>query len=798
MTLSLVAVFIPVLFLGGLIGRLFREFAVTISAAILVSALVSLTLTPMLCSRFLRPGSTAEHGRFYEATERIYQSVLAAYRRSLGWVMDRRGLAMGVSAPAPRRHRVARGGGAQGVHPQRGPEPAPGHDRGRRRDQLRRDEALPAADQRGGGGRLQHRRLHGVHGGRWALRQPVAADHAAQAGQRAVARRRRGRSGAAGQAGRIPGIRVFVQNPPPINIGGRQTKSSLPVHPAGLRHQSAVLPALQALEARLRELPELRNVTTDLLIRNPQIRVAIDRERASAFGVTPAQVEGALYTAYGAAQASTIYTATNQYAVVIELLPEFQRDLSAMRLLSVRGSGGHPGPAHGAGHRDRGPRAAVGEPFGPAALGDALASTRRPGSRSARRWRRSRRRRRTALPVGHHRELQRHGPGLPGRRSAACCMLLVLAILVIYLVLGILYESFIHPLTILSGLPFAGFGALLVLWAAGLDLSVYAFVGIIMLVGLVKKNAIMMIDFALEAERRDGKPPARGDPRGLLVRFRPIMMTTMAALMGTLPIALGVGAGAESRRPLGVAVVGGLAFSQLITLYVTPVVYTLLDELRHRSDAGAGGRSGPGHRELTRRPDAGHISGPHRPARSDGRLTSKSLNSKLLDVVLRVAFRAASGVYCSVRRPAFPAPCSTPSTDTHDRPEFPRADPPAPHRRRDAAVVHQLLDERHRVARPARRARRTQAGAPAHPLRDERARAGARPAVQEVGDGGGRRARQVPPARRPLGVRRAGPHGPGLLAALPAGGRPGQLRLGRRRPGGGLPLHRGAADRASR
>ena len=330
-------------------------------------------------------------------------------------------------------------------------------------------------------------------------------------------------------------------------------------------------------------LPELTDVTSDLQIRNPEIRVAIDRDRAAALGVSPAQIESALYDAYGAAQASTILTDNNQYWVVIELLPQYQRDLGALQLLSVRGTNGTLVPlaalaklTEGLGplavnHAGQLPAVTLSFNTAPGvSLGDAVTLVKTAAA---------------TLPA----DITSNFSGTAQAFQAAqqgLLLLLVLAIAVIYIVLGILYESFIHPLTILSGLPFAGFGALLALWVTGFDLSVYAFVGVIMLVGLVKKNAIMMIDFALEAERKHGKNARDAILEACSVRFRPIMMTTMAALMGTLPIALGAGAGAESRRPLGVAVVGGLAFSQLITLYVTPVIYTRLDAFRLRFRRG--------------------------------------------------------------------------------------------------------------------------------------------------------------------------------------------------------------------
>jgi HAE1 family hydrophobic/amphiphilic exporter-1 len=321
-------------------------------------------------------------------------------------------------------------------------------------------------------------------------------------------------------------------------------------------------------------------VTTDLQVKNPQVEVQIDRERASTLGVSAQQIEQSLYDAYGSRQVSTIYTSNDQYWVILELLPEYQRDATALSRLYVTGSGGTPVPLSGVAkftpgygplsmnHQGQIPAVTLSFNLKPGvSLGTGLAAVQRAA--------------RETLPAtvttnfaGTAQVFQDSQKGL--------LLLLLVAVLVIYLVLGILYENFIHPITILSGLPFAGFGALLTLLIFRTELSIYAFVGIIMLIGLVKKNAIMMIDFALEAERKEGKTARAAILEAASVRFRPIMMTTMAALMGTLPIAIGSGAGAEARRPLGLAVVGGLLFSQIVTLYVTPVFYTYLDALPRR------------------------------------------------------------------------------------------------------------------------------------------------------------------------------------------------------------------------
>lgn len=597
-TLSLAAVFLPVLFLGGLLGRLLKEFAVTIISAILVSGFVSLTLTPMVCRLFLRPHQAVRHGAVFNFFERIQEWFThAVYARSLRFVLRHKPATMVVSVVLligtvqlyqavpkgfiPSEDDGTINGTIEAIQGIGFPVMSEKVQQVAQIAQQHPDVAYVMANVGGSNTGNLNIQLKPLEEGR-----PSIDDVMLDLRRKLTV---------------VPGVNVFLQNPPPIRVGGFRSRALYQITLQSADTNQLYASADQLVE-RLKELPDIADATSDVQLANPQIQVSINRDKASALGVSASQVEDALGSAFGQRQVSTIMAPNNQYAVIMELAPEFQRDPEALGSLYVRSRSGQL--------VQLGNVATLTKTLGPVTvthLGQlpsvTLSFNLAPGSSIGEAVNTVTRTAQEVLPDSVAFSFQ--GTAAAFQSSiAGLGLLLLMAVLVIYVVLGILYESFIHPITILSGLPSAGFGALLALWLFhtgaqrgyiprqfDMELNLYGFVGVIMLIGIVKKNAIMMIDFALDAQRNDGKDPAEAIYQGCVVRFRPIMMTTAAALMGILPIAIGHGAGGDSRRPLGVAVVGGLIFSQVVTLYLTPVLYIYMEKFR-----SAVGRLLPGRR----------------------------------------------------------------------------------------------------------------------------------------------------------------------------------------------------------
>jgi hydrophobe/amphiphile efflux-1 (HAE1) family protein len=579
MSTSLIAVFIPILLMGGIVGRLFREFAVTLSVAIAVSLLVSLTTTPMMCAKFLKSRDEQKHGRFYRLGEKALNWLVSEYEHALRWVLSHQIpvllIVIGTFVLNIYLYMIV----PKGFFPQQDTGRVGGATRAaqdisfdemkiKQRQFAEIVQKDPAVDQLvafaggGNGGTTNTGRM-------FMTLKPLSVRKVSS--DEVINRLR-------GPLSKVSGAQLFLQSQQDITIGGRGSDAQYQytLSSEDLNDLNSWAPKLMA---KMRTLPQLRDVSSDQQDQGLEARLVIDRDTASRLGVTPQMIDNTLYDAFGQRQVSTMYTPLNQYHVVMEVAPEYQRDPDALKNIYVKSSTGVQVPLTAVTHFEQtrtslavnhqGQFPAVTLTFNLApgvALGDAVTALEAAQQD-------------IGMPSTIHASFQ--GTAQAFQASLASEPMLILAALAtVYIVLGMLYESFIHPITILSTLPSAGVGAILALLLTHTDLSVIALVGIILLIGIVKKNAIMMIDFALAAERLEGKTPEEAIYQACLLRFRPIMMTTMAAMLGGLPLALGNGTGAELRRPLGITIVGGLIVSQMLTLFTTPVVYLFFDRLQ--------------------------------------------------------------------------------------------------------------------------------------------------------------------------------------------------------------------------
>jgi multidrug efflux pump len=579
MSTSLIAVFIPILMMGGIVGRLFREFAMTLSAAILVSLVVSLTTTPTMCAQLLRPLAHKKHNFVYRASEKTFDFMLSTYNVALKWVLRHQFAILVVTILTACLSVYLFKEVPKGFFPQQDTGRIQGSVQAAQdisfdamKQKMRRYVEIGMADQ-------NVSTMIGFCGGTTAMNQGRMYITLKPNGQRkltsdqVIAELSR-------KFAEVPGATLYMQAQQDLQIGGRvsQAQYQYTLQGEDLNELNEWAPQLLA---KMRAMPQLRQVNTDQQDKGLQASVIIDRDTASRLGVTTAAIDAVLYDAFGQRQVSTIYEQLNQYHVVMEVAPEFQQSPETLQNTYVNASNGtmvplasfaHFGPSNtslAVNHQGQWPSVTISFNLAPGiSLGQATQLIEQ-AERSI------------AFPATIHASFQ--GTAAAFQESLANEPILILtALLTVYIVLGILYESYIHPITILSTIPSAGVGALLALNLIHSELNVIGLIGIILLIGIVKKNAIMMIDFALEAEREEGKSPVDAIYEACMLRFRPIMMTTMAALLGGLPLALGSGTGSELRKPLGITIVGGLIVSQALTLFTTPVVYLYMDRLRWR------------------------------------------------------------------------------------------------------------------------------------------------------------------------------------------------------------------------